>query len=357
MKMALVSSVIGAIIMNASAMSAFAQKEVALWGMHKIMLNSAKTYDDAPASATLAIEYTAPDGKKFRRQGFWDGAKTWRARFMPDQIGTWRYETSSKEDEGLNGKKGEFVCVASKGETVFDKHGAVRVSENGRYFAHRDGTPFFWLADTVWNGALCSKTTDDWNFFLRDRRAKKFSGIQFLLAQWRAAPTDIEGQTAYTGYDKISIKPAFFKRMDTRVAAINANGLLAIPVLLWTLGKKEDNPGQLPEEQAVLLARYMVARYGAHHVIWILPGDGNYSGATAADHWKRIGRAVFDTDDHAPVLLHPCGMNWPYDAFLDEKWLSALGYQSGPGDDAKTLRSRNSGPPSQKRSQAPARPV
>ncbi|MCX7047678.1 MAG: DUF4038 domain-containing protein, partial [Candidatus Sumerlaeota bacterium] len=56
-------------------------------------------------------------------------------------------------------------------------------------------------------------------------------------------------------------------------------------------------------------------------------------------------------------LIHPCGMNWPYDAFLGEKWLSAFGYQSGHGDDAKTLRWIYSGLPSHKWSQGPARPV
>jgi hypothetical protein len=53
------------------------------------------------------------------------------------------------------------------------------------------------------------------------------------------------------------------------------------------------NPGfALPEDQAILIARYMVARWQAHDVVWILPGDGDFRGEKA-EKWKRIGRAVF----------------------------------------------------------------
>jgi hypothetical protein len=116
-------------------------------------------------------------------------------------------------------------------------------------------------------------------------------------------------------------------------------------VLLWAI-RGEENPGwSLPESEAIRLARYMVARYGAHHVAWILPGDGNYSGETA-ERWKRIGRAVFDRP-HAPTLIHPGGMQWPYAPFEAEAWLDLAGYQSGHGDDANTLRWIHSGPAAQ----------
>ena len=56
----------------------------------------------------------------------------------------------------------------------FVRHGPVRVSREHRTcLAHADGTPFFFLADTVWNGALLS-TERDWADYLEDRRAKGF---------------------------------------------------------------------------------------------------------------------------------------------------------------------------------------
>ena len=47
----------------------------------------------------------------------------------------------------------------------------LRVSKNGRYLAHADSTPFFWLGDTAWNGALLSSKSD-WEIYLNDRAKK-----------------------------------------------------------------------------------------------------------------------------------------------------------------------------------------
>jgi len=311
---------------------------------------------DADPDTRLTIVVTSPDGTNRRVDGFWDGGRTWRMRFMPDRQGTWKYRTTSQPARnGLDGRRGQFVCGKPTGETRFQQHGPVRVSADGRYFEHADDTPFLWIVDTAWNGVLKS-TADGWDRYLDNRVDNGFTGIQFVATQWRAAYTNAEGQTAYTGYDRIKIRPEFFRRIDQRIDRLNAKGLLAVPVMLWTLGSREHNPGQLPESEAIRLARYLVARYGANHVVWFLPGDGNYFDQRV-DRWKRIGRAVFDTDDHAPVFMHPQGMQWPYDAFLKEPWLDALGYQSGHGDDDRTLAWLHSGPPAEKYGRKPIRPV
>lgn len=82
----------------------------------------------------------------------------------------------------------------------------------------------------------------------------------------------------------------------------------------------------------------MVARYGAHHVVWILGGDGNYRG-DKAERWKTIGRGVFPPGEpHAPATLHPGGMQDPWPEFRDESWLDLLMYQSGHGSDTRKWR-------------------
>jgi hypothetical protein len=140
---------------------------------------------------------------------------------------------------------------------------------------------------------------------------------------------------------------------------MNRQGLLSAPVLLWSIGSGTTpavNPGfSLPEDQAIRLARYMVARWQAHDVIWILPGDGDYRGEKA-EKWKRIGRAVFGDSQHAPVLLHPGGMHWVLREFQNEPWLDIHGYQSGHGDDDKTLSWMTTGPPAKDWTLEPHRP-
>ncbi|MDP2898496.1 MAG: DUF4038 domain-containing protein [bacterium] len=341
------------VVRSAEATEPAFSKSVQLWEKWEGVFTAA---DKAGPETELSAEFTAPGDKKHIVSGFWDGENVWRVRFMPNEEGNWQFRTTSKPAvAGLDGQKGEFECRRGDAKTRFLKHGPIRVSSNGHYLEHADRTPFFWLVDTVWNGALLS-SKEDWDRYLDNRVSKKFTGVQFVTTQWRTAYTDAEGMVAYTGFEKISINPAFYQRMDKRIDAVNEKGLLAVPVLLWTLGSEKVVPGRLPESEAIRLARYQVARYQANHVVYFLPGDGNYFGENA-ERWKRIGRAVFDQPGHAPVTLHPQGMQWPWDAFLEEKWVSIFGYQSGHGDDANTLRWIHSGPSSEKWNQKPYRPV
>jgi hypothetical protein len=334
---------------------------VSKWERFEQTFESALVYTNPPQQAELRVTFTAPSGEQRAVFGFWDGGQTWRVRFSPDEVGKWSFATtcSDSSNTGLHGQAGNFVCTAARLETRFGQHGPVRVSPNRRYLLHDDGTPFFWLSDTAWNGALLS-TPEEWDFYIRERVRQKFTAVQFVTTQWRAAPEgDREGHLAFTGHQPIWIDPAFFRRMDEKIDALNRGGLLAAPVLLWAIGGGSNplvNPGHsLPEDQAIRLARYMVARWQGNDVVWILPGDGDYRGPRA-EKWKRIGRAVFGEIAHAPTMLHPGGMHWNLPDFQDERWLDLIGYQSGHGDNDATLRWMFAGPPATDWKKNPPRP-
>ncbi len=329
-------------------------KAVPLWSRwERTFVADPKTNPDP--SIGLLVRLTAPSGKRHKVSAFWDGGNTWRVRFMPNEAGTWRFHTIAYPDyAGLNAQRGSFVCRKTKDANRFLQHGALRVAKDGTHLEHADGTPFFWLGDTAWNGALLSQE-EDWHTYLEDRVAKKFTAIQFVTTQWRSAPSNLEGEVAFTGKEKIQINPAFFKRMDERIDALNAKGLLAVPVLLWAI-RGDENPGwYLPEDQAILLEKYLVARYGAHHVVWIPAGDTTYREANG-EKWRRISRAVFDGTNHAPIVMHPQGMQSYTEIFRHEKWLSIIGYQSGHGDGDAALNWIHAGPISQEWKRTPTRP-
>jgi len=255
----------------------------------------------------------------------------------------------------LDGQKGQFLCRSEQSANPFFQHGPLRAAANGRHFEHTDGTPFFWLGDTVWYGAVLSHE-DDWNTYLEDRVAKRFAVVHFnAVAPRNGLPADENGEISFSGTDPIRVNPRFYQRLDERVSAVTAHGLLAAIVLTWGL-RPEDSGNYLPEKEVVRLVSYLEARYGAHNVVWILTGDANYVGEKGA-RWRRIGRAVFGGRPHAPVGSHPAGMLWPWDSFRDETWLDFLIYQSGHGDDASTLRWLHSGPVSEDWRESPARPI
>jgi hypothetical protein len=331
------------------------------WEQFERTFQSSVAYTNPVQEASLRVSLVSPSGDKSLIEGFWDGDRTWKFRFSPNQIGKWTYVTacSDSSNVGLDSQAGSFVCIPARGNNRFALHGSVRVSPDRHYLMHEDGTPFFWLGDTAWNGPLLSRS-EDWILYLRERQRQGFTAVQWVTTQWRASPDGNRlKEKAFTGEERIAINPAFFQRLDEKIMDLNLSGFLSAPVMLWAIGGGSNpkvNPGfSLPEDQAILLARYMVARWGASQVVWILAGDGDYRG-DKAERWKRIGRAVFGDSSHAPVMLHPGGMHWNLDEFQTEKWLDVLGYQSGHGDDDKTLQWIFSGPPATDWKKEPSRP-
>jgi hypothetical protein len=334
-----------------------ADNVVGLWTRFEDTFTSAKNYDNPVHNVKLKVEFASPSGNKRMLLAFWDGGRAWRVRFSPDEPGRWTYKTSCSDEgnKGLHNRTGMFQCEKYRGDVPLFRHGELRLSGNRRHIEHADGTVFFWLADTVWCGPLLSDLKD-WNIFLKDRVAKEFTAIQFVMTQWRMAKTDADGNPAFTGKDKVAVDPAFFQRMDKYVDAINDAGLVGVPVLLWAI-RGDDNPGYyLPESQKIALAQYMIARYGAHQVIWFLGGDGKYSGESG-NTWHRIGRAVFHKDQHRLATMHPGGKSWVGKEFRNEPWFSFIGYQSGHGDDERTFRWLNQGPPATEWNNKPNLPV
>jgi hypothetical protein len=325
----------------------FAQTPI--WSKHEIRFQSSKTYDNPVYDVKdFKITFTAPSGMTKTVRGFWDGGADWKVRFMPGETGTWSWKTecSDKENSGLQNQSGTFECITNKsGEPLFLK-GKIG-HEPGKYFlSYADGTPFFWLACTAWNGALKS-TNEEWEYYLNHRKKNNYNVIQLVTTEWRGADKNAEGLTAIEGTGYIRIHPEFFKRIDQKIDEANAKGFLVSPVVLWALPTGQGrhlSPGYtLPLEEAVLLARYIVARYQGNHVIWTVGGDGKYYDDQEIK-WKEIGRRVFNDTDHAPVTLHPHGSSWVGDIYDQENWYNLMGYQSSHNNGERVVNWINKGP-------------
>ncbi|MHC4488564.1 MAG: DUF5060 domain-containing protein, partial [Planctomycetota bacterium] len=178
---ATVWNIVGTLVMVLfCAGPAIAAKQVEQWTRFEDTFQSTNDYDNPVQEVKLRVEFTSPSSKKRTILAFWDGGRTWRVRFSPDELGKWSYRTScsDQQNKGLHSKSGSFQCVPYQGSLQFFRHGELRLSKNHRYLEHADGTPFFWLADTVWCGPLFADL-DDWHVFLKDRVDKEFTAIQF----------------------------------------------------------------------------------------------------------------------------------------------------------------------------------
>lgn len=333
-----------------------------VWSKVELQFQSERSYDNALYDVgEFKTTFTAPSGRTLVLDGFWNGRLDWRVRFCPDEIGTWQFQTScsDKENSGLHQQSGTITVVANSSELAIYQKGMVGVSKGAYHLTYQDGTPFFWTACTAWNGALKS-TPEEWERYLSQRKNNHYNVIQVVTTQWRGCERNAEGQQAFSGSGRISINPGFFQRIDERIDAINAHGLVASPVLLWALpfgNGRELSPGYyLPKQEAVLLARYIKARLQGNHVIWTLGGDGRYTD-DFEQRWKYIGRQVFDEYTQAPVSLHPHGRSWIGELYKDETWLDIIAYQSSHSNAQGTVDWITQGPMAEKWDQIPAKPL
>jgi len=179
-------------------------KPVHKWGVFEAIFRSKGRYEDPLRDVSVRCVFDSPSGGETVIDAFWDGGDEWRVRFMPDEEGTWTYRTvcSNECDKGLHGRRGSFKVVSYDGDNPVYRHGPLRLSDDRRYLIHEDGTPFFWLADTAWNGVIKS-TLDEWREYLSFRRRQGFTVIQFVLTHWRGGPYDRLGERAYEGDKRI----------------------------------------------------------------------------------------------------------------------------------------------------------
>ena len=263
---------------------------VTQWAVYEAALEGSHEYDNPFWDVTVDVHLTAPSGARHSVEAFWDGARTWRVRFSPDEVGMWRWMSDCSDDAnaGLHAQEGSFECVSFTGDNPIYRHGALRLAADGHHLEHADGTPFFCLGNTAWNAVMTAEEAD-WNAYLRLRRRQGFAAIQFVSTQFRALTAGQRGLTAFEGTERIRLRPEFFRRMDPKVDAINAHGMIAVPVALWAFSPGD--PGQaLAEADAIRLARYLLARWGAHQTIWILGSDGPFSGMTPSAGDASVGR-------------------------------------------------------------------
>ncbi|MDO1451662.1 DUF4038 domain-containing protein [Rhodocytophaga aerolata] len=342
--------------------SLYSSAQTPVWTKFEHTFTSSKDYQNPLYDVKqFTVRFTSPTGRVKQINGFWDGGRIWKVRFAPDEKGTWSWQSicSQQEDTGLQGIKGSFTCTEPVSKLEIYRRGTIIRPKGSYHLSYSDGTPFFWAACTAWNGTLKS-TEEEWETYLSNRASIGYSVIQFVTTQWRGADKNSLGQVAFEGSGKIKINPDFFQHLDAKIDKINEHGLVAAPVLLWALPVsqgRELSPGYyLPDGEAILLARYMVARYGGNQVIWILGGDGKYTDEFE-QRWKTIGRGVFADEHPGIVAQHPGGGSWIGEVYANEPWLDIVGYQSGHNNSANAVNFITKGTVAKLWDQLPARPL
>jgi hypothetical protein len=319
------------------------------------------TTDDAPAAAdgygcdALRVRFRHETGETHAVPGFRDGPDTWRVRFAPPKPGRWTWAASGAAP-GLEGS-GRFEADPAEGPPLHE-HGFLRAGE--RALRHADGTPHFWLADTVW-GAGSRATPEEWATYLDRREAQGFSAVQVNALPQHDATEPDDRLPFGEEWDLTGPDPEYFRALDGLVAAAHERGLVPALVALWfnyvptanaDWGVSDEKRHHFDAEKARRFGRYLGARYGAYGAAWLVSGDSEFPEG-ALPVYRACAEGLRDACTHPLLTAHQPGGQVTPPNLNDEDWLDFHMYQSSHVHDLE----RPAGQARACRLLAPSRPV
>jgi len=298
---------------------------VGRWDKFEATVENPKDYHDPYADVTLDVTYEDPDGKATRFWGFYDGAGTWKIRFMPDRIGTWKYDAAFSD--GSRRISGTFECVRS------DIPGMISVDRaNPVWFGYNSGA----------HGLIRSLHVGD----------------RFFAENWPAAKRKAFLDWAQTqGYNMLSVASHYLNRdaegrgrgwrtpdlwppnaREYRKAEVIMTDLAARKIMVYPFagffGQSSDFPTAGAEQ--IRYIRYTLARFGPYwNILFNVAGPEpkikakEFQNAMSFADVNRLGRLISEFD----VFGHPISIHNPSgdDPYKDQDWLSFVTLQGWKG--------------------------
>jgi hypothetical protein len=286
---------------------------------------SRKIYADPFNDVDLDVIFSNGEGT-WRVPAFWRGGSTWTIRFAPPHPGeyTYKLESTDAANPDLNGHEAHIRILPYHGTNPLLQHGAPRVSANKRYFEYADGTPFYWLGDTWWIGLSDRISWDAFQKLTQNRKEKGFTVVQIVAGMVpnneEVAPIEEgyrnEGGPVYDPQFK-QINPKYFDYADRRIACLVDAGIAPAIVGAWHQAMAQMGITKMKKHW-----RYIIARYGAYPVFWIVGGEvydpsekearkvfaGQskvLEGELRSPGWSDVARYIRATDPlHHPVTVH-----------------------------------------------------
>lgn len=304
--------------------------------------NAANPYTDTEAW----VKFTHEDGTKLRRPMFWDGGRTFRARFASTKsFGSWRWESvSADQDPGLHERTGTMNAVPGKSgtnATIFERCGFWSIPAGGRNLIHADGTPRLLCADTPW-ALPWRATVQQTETYARDRQAKGFNAALLMTVQPDMKATGPRSRTEDLGFDVgfedlpqgtlRRLNPEYFQMFDKLTEILVAHGIAPVyqPVFHGYGWKgRQTAGGVVSAEDYTRYCRYLVARYGARPAIWLVGGDNPFETASLLEQLDRAGRTIEEWDSYQqPTGIH-YGPNARFRSHQEKPWMDFQWCQTG----------------------------
>jgi Domain of unknown function (DUF5060)/Protein of unknown function (DUF4038)/Domain of unknown function (DUF5605) len=280
--------------MSEVAVAEIRHKPVPKWDVFELTLQGPATgnpFTEVELAATFALGL-----RTVQASGFYDGAGSYKIRFMPDTEGSWTYSTHSGA-AALHGKTGSFDCVAA----LPGVHGPVGV-RNMHHFAYADGSAYFPFGTTCY--AWIHQSDELQRQTLETLRTAPFNKIRMCVFPKSYEYNHNEPalypfeRNAAGESDFTRPNPAFFAHVEQRIADLRELGIEADLILFHPYDRW--GYSTMPEEADDRYLRYVLARMSAYRNIW-------WSMANEFDLMKAKSVQDFDRLFHIVEQYDPVG--------------------------------------------------
>lgn len=228
-----------------------------------------------------------------------------------------------------------WICSSLMAQKPWD-NGKLKVSENGRYLQHENGTPFFWLGDTSW--LLFQRLNrEQVKTYLENRKAKGFNVIQCIFYQFYTdknaygdygfADSDLTQPIHTPGNDPND--PAqydYWDHADYVVDLAAEYGMYVAIVPTWShLILRDKN---MTVQKAEIFAAHLADHFKDRpNIIWI--NGGSAKPHVNTDIWNAIGKNLRKYDPNHLITFHTFGRMQSSEAFHNAEWLDLNMFTSG----------------------------
>ncbi len=308
---------------------------VGQWDRFELSLRAASTSADPFRDATLRASFSSPTGRTKRMEGFYDGDHTWRVRFMPDEIGTWRYVMELSD--GSADRSGSFECSTSRIPGMLDVDAA-----NPMWFGFRGGRHRIIRSLHVGDRFFAANWSTEKRTALLDWAGAQ--GYNMFSIASHYLNRDSQGRGA--GWDTPDLwddqrhvpRPEEYADMEAILDQLAKRGIAVFPFAGF-FGKASDFPRD-PRDQELYI-RYTLARIGAYWNILLNVAGPEPNLANNVylepEDVQRLGRVIRQADPYGhPLSVHNRTGDDPY---RDSAW-STYGVLQGPKTTDRVMLSR-----------------
>jgi len=285
--------------------------------------------------ADVTLTATFSNNKKtVTVNGFYDGNGKYKIRFMPTELGTWRYVTSSNQKQ-LNNRKGEMNCSPSSA----GNHGPVKVW-NTYDFQYADGKTYYPFGTTVY--ALTHQGKELEEQTLQSLAASPFNKVRICVFPKNYAycvneptlypyksvtnTTSKDGSVRHT-WDFKQFDPIFFQHLEKRIDDLDKLGIETDLIIFHPYDKGRWGFDSMGRENDVFYIKYLTARLSSFkNIWWSMANEFDFVKSKNNDDWDLYAKTVTNSDPyHHLCSIHNGSVYYDY----SKPYLTHLSIQNG----------------------------